>query len=45
MAAADVLMDSAGFLSLWDAGDEHHAAAVRLQEDPVRKRRRFLTSE
>lgn len=28
MAAAEVFMDSAGFLALWDAGDEHHAAAV-----------------
>ena len=45
MAAADVFMDSAGFLALWDAGDEHHAAAIRLQEELVRKRRRFVTSE
>ena len=45
MAAADVFMDSAGFLALWDAGDEHHAVAIRLQDELVRKRRRFLTSE
>ena len=45
MAAADVFMDSAGFLALWDAGDEHHAAALKLQADLARKRRRFLTSE
>jgi len=45
MAAADVFMDSAGFLALWDAGDEHHKAAGRLQEELARKRRRFLTSE
>lgn len=32
MAAAEVFMDSAGFLALWDAGDEHHAAAIRLQK-------------
>ena len=38
-------MDSAGFLALWDAGDEHHAAAVRLQGELVRKRRRFVTTE
>lgn len=38
-------MDSAGFLALWDAGDAHHTAAIRIQEDLVRKRRRFLTSE
>ena len=45
MAAADVLMDSAGFLALWDAGDAHHAAAVRLQEALAGQRRRFLTTE
>jgi len=45
MAAADVFMDSAGFLALWDAGDEHHAQAVRLQAELTRKHRRFLTSE
>lgn len=45
MAAADVFVDSAGFLALWDAADEYHPAAVRLQADLVRKRRRFVTSE
>jgi uncharacterized protein len=45
MAAAEVFMDSAGFLALWDAGDEHHAPAVRLQAELARKRRRFLTTE
>jgi predicted nucleic acid-binding protein len=45
MGAADVFLDSAGFLALWDAGDERHAAAIRLQEELARKRRRFLTSE
>jgi uncharacterized protein len=45
MAAADVFMDSAGFLALWDASDEHHKAAVRLQNELIRKRRRFVTSE
>ncbi|MCI0541720.1 MAG: PIN domain-containing protein [Verrucomicrobiales bacterium] len=45
MAAAEVFMDSAGFLALWDASDEHHEAAVQLQNDLVRKRRRFLTTE
>ena len=38
-------MDSAGFLALWDAGDQHHAAARRLHEHLVRKQRRFLTTE
>lgn len=45
MAAADVLMDSAGFLALWDAADQYHANAVRLQEELTRKRRRFFTTE
>ncbi len=38
-------MDSAGFLALWDAGDEHHKAAVGLQKELIRKKRRFLTTE
>jgi uncharacterized protein len=45
MAAVDVFMDSAGFLALWDAGDEHHARAVSLQAELAAKRRRFLTSD
>ena len=45
MAAGDVFMDSAGFLALWDAGDEHHPAATRLQEELIGHRRRFVTSE
>lgn len=45
MAATEVFMDSAGFLALWDAGDKHHAAAIRLQEVMARKRRRFFTTE
>src|SRR5689334_11878679 len=45
MAAADVFMDTAGFLALWDASDEHHKTAVRLQQDLVRRKRTFVTSE
>lgn len=45
MAAADVLVDSAGFLALWDSADEHHAAAVRLKQRLAREGRRFLTTE
>jgi predicted nucleic acid-binding protein len=45
MAAADVFMDSGGFFALWDRGDGHHAAAVALQAELTRKRRRFLTTE
>ena len=45
MASVDVFMDSAGFLALWDAGDEHHGAALRLQANLVRAHRHFLTTE
>lgn len=45
MAAVDVFMDSAGFLALWDAGDEHHAAAVRMLDELAARRRRFVTTE
>lgn len=45
MAAADVLVDSAGFLALWDATDEHHEPALRLQGQLTRTRRAFLTTE
>lgn len=45
IGAADVFMDSAGFLALWDAGDAHHADAVRLQEALARRRRHFWTTE
>jgi len=45
MAAAEVFMDTAGFLSLWDAGDQHHAAALRVQQELIRKYRHFLTTE
>ena len=45
MAAIDVFMDSAGFLALWDAADEHHERALRLQTELARKGRRFLTTD
>jgi predicted nucleic acid-binding protein len=45
MAAADVFMDAAGFLALWDAADQHHDEAVGLQAELARKRRRFLTTD
>ncbi|MGH7982871.1 MAG: type II toxin-antitoxin system VapC family toxin [Candidatus Udaeobacter sp.] len=45
MAAAEVFMDTAGFLALWDAGDQYHAAALRLQQELIRKHRHFLTTE
>ena len=45
MAAVEVFVDTAGFLALWDVRDGHHAAALRLQQDLIRKRRHFLTTE
>jgi predicted nucleic acid-binding protein len=45
MAAAEVFVDTAGFLALWDTTDEHHPAALRLQQELIRKRRHFLTTE
>jgi uncharacterized protein len=45
MAANDVFMDTAGFLALWDAADEHHGRALRLQGELSRKNRRFLTTD
>jgi len=45
MAAPDVFMDTAGFLAVWDASDEHHRRAVRLQSESSRKKRQFLTTD
>ena len=45
MAAVDVFLDTAGFLALWDAADEHHSKALRLQAELIRKRRRFVTTD
>ena len=45
MAVAEVFVDTAGFLALWDTGDEHHEAALRLQQELIGKRRHFLTTE
>ena len=45
MAAPDVLVDTAGFLSLWDASDQYHKRALQLQTELSRKTRRFLTTD
>jgi predicted nucleic acid-binding protein len=45
MAVAEVFVDTAGFLALWDGADEHHGRAVSLQADLLRKKRRFLTTD
>ena len=45
MAGSDVFMDTAGFLALWDASDEHHQRAVKFQSELSRKKRQFLTTD
>ena len=45
MAATDVFIDTAGFVALWDAGDEHHGRALRLQTELARRKRSFLTTD
>ena|ERR1041385_730375 len=45
MAAPDVFVDTSGFVALWDASDEHHRRAVRLQSELSRKQRQFLTTD
>jgi predicted nucleic acid-binding protein len=45
MATADVLMDSSGFLALWDATDSFHELAIDLQRELVRKRSRFFVTD
>lgn len=42
MAARELFVDTAGFLALWDAADEHHARALRLQTDLARSKRQFV---
>jgi len=34
------LIDSAGFLALWDASDEHHQRAVNLQATLLLEKRK-----
>lgn len=45
MASAEVFVDTAGFLALWDAGDEHHRRAVVLQKKLAARKRRFITTD
>ena len=45
MAASEVFVDTSGVLALWDAGDEHHERAVRLQAELALKKFRFATSD
>lgn len=45
MATNDVLVDTSGFLALWDSGDEHHRAAVRLQQELNARKRAFVTTD
>ena len=45
MASAEVFMDTAGFLALWNAGDEHHRRALALQKKLAARKCRFLTTD
>ena len=45
MGANKVLVDTSGFYALWDAGDEHHENAVRVQTDLIRNKYRFVTTD
>jgi hypothetical protein len=45
MASVEVFVDTAGFLALWDRGDEHHVRAVKLQKKLAGAKRRFLTTD
>jgi len=45
MANSEVFVDTAGFLALWDRGDEHHGRAVVLQKKLAAAKRRFLTTD
>lgn len=45
MASREVLVDTAGFLALWDRGDQHHGRAIKLQSKLVSARCRFLTTD
>lgn len=45
MAGLEVLLDTGGFLALWDARDEHHQRAVQLQAELARGHRRFITTD
>ena len=45
MEASDVLVDTAGFLALWDSADQHHTRAVQLQNDLRQRNRGFLTTD
>ena len=45
MASGEVFVDTAGFLALWDKGDEHHGRAIKLQRKLAVAHRRFLTTD
>jgi len=45
MGVADVFVDTAGFLALWDAADEHHDRALLLQSDLASKKHQLVTTD
>jgi len=44
MAVADVFVDTAGFIALWDAADEYHEKALLLQAALARRKRPRIMS-
>ena len=38
-------MDTAGFLALWDRGDEHHKRAAAMQKNLAEAKRGFVTTD
>lgn len=45
MAAAEVWIDTAGFLALWDASNVHYHTVVRIQRNLAQRGKRFRTSD
>ena len=45
MAVRDVFVDTAGFLALWDASDEHHFRALHLQSGLASSKRQLVTTD
>src|SRR5689334_21203641 len=45
MAEPKVFVDTAGFLALWDASDEYHVRALRLQSELAGQKRKLVTTD
>ncbi len=45
MGKAEVFVDTAGFLALWDRGDGHHKRAAAMQKKLAAAKRGFMTTD